>query len=166
MHQIVYPDHARAVDHIVLEEGFLDLLRANVGAVVHDDLLLAALEPEIALLVGPHNVAGVEPAVLNGLGCRVRPVPIADHIGGRLDPEPARLARGKLPAVLVADRGLVAGIQAADRAQLVDARRRIDRREANFAHAPNLINRKTDQLGELLLKLRRHLVTPRYAEPN
>ena len=46
----------------VLEQRLLDLLRADVRAVVDDDLLLAAAEPQVAVFVRRHDVAGIEPA--------------------------------------------------------------------------------------------------------
>ena len=41
----------------MLRKRLLHLLRADVRPVVHDDLLLAAEEPEVAVLVGPGEVA-------------------------------------------------------------------------------------------------------------
>src|SRR5262249_25507755 len=46
--------HAR-----VLGQRVLDLLGADVRAVVHDDLLLASEEPQAAVVVEPHEVARV-----------------------------------------------------------------------------------------------------------
>src|SRR5690242_5483733 len=55
--KIVDPDHTGARDARVREHGVLDLLGANVGAVVHDDLLPAPAEKEVAVLVDSHHIA-------------------------------------------------------------------------------------------------------------
>src|SRR5215471_6998058 len=57
MDKIVDPDHPGARYARVLEQGALDLLRADVRAVVDDDLLLAPAEGEVALVVDAHHVA-------------------------------------------------------------------------------------------------------------
>ena len=43
-------------DRWMLDEGSLDLVWADVGAVVDDHLLHAAEEPEVAVIVGPGEV--------------------------------------------------------------------------------------------------------------
>jgi hypothetical protein len=41
----------------VLDQGALDLEGGDVGAVVDDDLLLAAVEPPVPVLVGAGEIA-------------------------------------------------------------------------------------------------------------
>jgi hypothetical protein len=50
--EIVDADHAGAGDGRMLEQRLFDFLRTDVRSVVDDDLLLAAAEPEVLLLVG------------------------------------------------------------------------------------------------------------------
>ena len=52
----------------MLGQGLLDLHRADVRSVMHDDLLLAPEEPEVAVFVGVHEITGIQPAVTNDLG--------------------------------------------------------------------------------------------------
>ena len=93
-----------SVDRRVLGERALDLERADVRAVVDDDLLLAAEEPEVAVVVGAGEVAGVEPAVAHDLGGRVGVAPVADGLAAGLDPHPADVAGRDLGAVVVEQR--------------------------------------------------------------
>ena len=68
MDHIMDPNDPSAVDRPVLGQRLLDLLQADVGAVVDDDLLLAPREPQVAVFVRHQLVAGIEPARLDGLG--------------------------------------------------------------------------------------------------
>ena len=74
MHGVVDADDAGQRDRGVLEQRALDLERADVGAVVDDDLLLAAEEPQVAVVVGAGQVAGVEPVAVDttSIGRRLR----------------------------------------------------------------------------------------------
>src|SRR5258708_19999115 len=116
MHEIVYADHPGDLHRRVLDQRFLDLLRADVGAVMHDDLLAAAAEPQIAVGVDPHHVAGIEPAILDRRAGRLWIGPIADRIAGRLDPQAAFPAGRDPRAALLADRHLVPPLSTPDRA--------------------------------------------------
>src|SRR3954454_3169546 len=58
---------AGALDARVPDQHLLDLLRADVRTVVDEDLLLAAAEVEVVVLVALHHVAGVEPAIAKDL---------------------------------------------------------------------------------------------------
>src|SRR5262249_34001718 len=62
-----YPPGAR--HPWVLDQGALDILGADVRAVVNNDLLLAAAEGEVAVVVDSHHIARVQPpAAKGGLG--------------------------------------------------------------------------------------------------
>src|SRR4029453_1679126 len=113
------PDDPRAFDRGELEQRLFDLLRADVGAVVHDDLLLAPAEPQVAVFIRPHDVAGIEPARPDGLGGGIGPVPVSDHVAPRADPKAALGAGRQLGAALVPDRTLVTRIERPDRTELV-----------------------------------------------
>ena len=56
-----------------------------------DHLLLPAEEPEIAVLVGPSEIARVEPVVGHDLFGRLRRLPVAGHAAAASDPDPADL---------------------------------------------------------------------------
>jgi hypothetical protein len=127
---------------------------------VDDDLLLAAVEPKVAVLIGTHHVAGVQPAVDHRCRSRPRIVPVADHVAGKFDPEaPGRAARHLAP-VVVAQRGLVAGTEAPDRADLRRCRW-IDGRNADLGHPVTLVDHDAGKRGELLLEGRGNLVATR-----
>jgi hypothetical protein len=78
--------HPCAFDARMLEQHALDLLRIDVGAVVNDDLLPAAAEVEIPVLIGAHDVARIEPAVDERPRRRLLVFPVADAGGIGLDP--------------------------------------------------------------------------------
>jgi hypothetical protein len=69
----------------MLEQCLLDLLRADVQAVMHDDLLPAAAEPQIAVSVRLHQAAGIEPAIAEGGSRRGHILPIADRRTERME---------------------------------------------------------------------------------
>ncbi len=64
---VVHTDHPGALDAGMLEQRPLHHLRGDVGSVVHDDLLAPAAEIEIAVLVGAHHVARIQPSVAKQL---------------------------------------------------------------------------------------------------
>jgi len=101
--KVMDPDHPGARDAGVLKQGALDLLGADVGAVVDDDLLFAPAEEEVALLIGSHHIAGVEPPVAEGPLGRAWVVPVADGGRGSVDPQAAFAAHRQLLAVIVSD---------------------------------------------------------------
>src|SRR5262249_29634802 len=156
--EIMHADDAGAFDGVVLQKSILDLLRTDVRAVVDDDLLLTTAEPEIAVLVYSHHVAGVQPAVADGGGRRLGIVPIAHRVARGLDPDPAFLAGGTLHAGVVTDRHAVAGTEPPDRASLVDARRGIDTGAVALRHAVDLVDGQAGQIGEFSLQLGGDLV--------
>src|SRR5262245_6726506 len=55
--EVVDPYHPGARHHWVLDQGALDILGADVRAVVDNDLLLAAAKGEVALVVDSHHIA-------------------------------------------------------------------------------------------------------------
>ena len=64
-------------DGRVARDDVLDLERVHVLAAGDDHVVEPAVEPEVAVLVEPPDVAGVVPAVANLLLVRIRPVPVA-----------------------------------------------------------------------------------------
>ena len=76
--QIVDADDSGRLDGRVFFQGFLDFLRADVRAIMNDDLFFAAAKPEVAVGIDAHQVARVEPAVDDGLGGGLLVAPIAD----------------------------------------------------------------------------------------
>src|SRR4051794_35034068 len=60
-------EHARSRDRGVLAQRLLDVAREHVEAAAKDQILLAVEDREVALVVEPAHVAGVEPAVADGL---------------------------------------------------------------------------------------------------
>src|SRR3954471_12916130 len=98
----------------MFEEGALDLIGADVGAVVHDHLFLAAEEPAVAVLVGACQVAGAEPALDHHLLGRLGRAPIPVHPARRADPDPAHLPGSDRLAALVTERNAAPADPAAD----------------------------------------------------
>src|SRR4029077_7818341 len=77
MHQVTHADDACDHHGGMLEQSILDFLGRDVRAVMNDELLLAAAEGELALVIGLHEIAGIEPAVTYGLGSGRGILPIA-----------------------------------------------------------------------------------------
>ena len=125
---------------------------------MHDDLLLAAEEPEVAVVVGAREVAGVEPAVAQDLGGRVRVLPVPDGLAPGADPDPADGAVAALAAFFVAHADGEATDGPADRPLLDRTARRVERRQSHFGHAVALVDEQPAQRLELVLELERHLV--------
>src|SRR3712207_5364120 len=71
----------------MLEEDLFDLARVDVVSASHDHVLLAVDDVEVALLVHPGYVPGVEPAVPYGARRLLRHVPVALHDLWSLDYE-------------------------------------------------------------------------------
>jgi hypothetical protein len=72
---IVDADHAGECDAGMLGQG-LDLEWADVRSVMNNDLF-ATEEPQVAVVVGVDEIAGIEPSAVSFGGCdRVLPVPI------------------------------------------------------------------------------------------
>src|SRR5579875_2864906 len=114
-------EHRGLADGRVLVEHLLDLARVDVVAAADDELLLAVDDEEVAVLVDPAHVAGVQPAVDDGLRRGLRPLPVAAHHVVALDHDLADLADGHLGTVVVDDLHLYAGDRGADRAGLARA---------------------------------------------
>src|SRR5579862_5358786 len=96
----------------MLEARRLDLERADAVAGGDDHVVGAALVPEVAVLVLPCGVLGVEPLAAEGLLASPRVVPVAQRIV-RVRPCPqadlAALAVCDGSLVLVEDRDVPAG---------------------------------------------------------
>ena len=84
----------RPRDGRVAREHVLDLERMHVLAAGDDHVVEPAVEPEVAVLVEPADVAGVVPAVADLLRVGVRPVPVAVErlVGGHVAEDLAVLA--------------------------------------------------------------------------
>src|SRR6185295_7373936 len=139
-------------------DGVLHLHRADVRAVVDDDLLVAAVEPEVAVVVGVGEIAGVEPAVTKDLGGGIRTVPVPDRLAAGPDPHPPDGAGCTLGAVVVAHRDPEAADRPPDRSGLDGTTRRVERGDAHLGHAVALVDGEPDEMLELPLELERHLV--------
>src|SRR5262249_27269875 len=66
----------------MLEKRLFHLLWGDVGAASNNELLQAALEPVIAVLVARSQVAGVQPAVVEQAFGGIGIVPVASAVGG------------------------------------------------------------------------------------
>ena len=78
------------------EQALLDLAGTDPVARRLDDVVGAALEPEVAILVAPRQVAGAQPGAAELGGRRVRPAPVFEQEGrvGAPDHDLAHLAVG------------------------------------------------------------------------
>ena len=131
-----------------------------------DHLLLAAEEPEIAVLVGAGEVARVEPVVDHHLRGRLRRLPVADHAaagcGSRSGPPPRpRSARPRSSRSAIA-KPLI-GLP--DRALPDLAGGRVERRQPDLGHPVALDDREAGRRGELGQQLGRDLVGAGPADP-
>ena len=107
--------HHRAVGHArVLEQHVLDLAGRHVLAAAHDDVVGAALEEEVALLVDPARVARREEAI--AAHARALAQILARHLLAAHADLPA-LARPHRLAVRIADLQLDARQRAAHRGE-------------------------------------------------
>src|SRR5262249_42005886 len=104
-----YADYSGVRYRRVLEQRLLNLARIDVVAGDDDHVLLAVHDRDVAILVHRREVAGVEPAVAQGLGGRLRLLPIALHNVLAATDELAYHARRHLAAVCVHDLDLDAG---------------------------------------------------------
>src|SRR6478735_1420484 len=85
-------------------EELLDLARVDVLAAADDHVLDAAGDLDVAVIVHDADVAGVHPAVLDGLGRLVGLLPVAEHHGVALGHElPGLAARQGLAGHRVGD---------------------------------------------------------------
>ena len=71
----------------VLEQRILDVTREDVEAAADDQILLPVDDGEVAVVVEPAHVAGVQPAVADRLGRELGRVPVARHdqVGANAD---------------------------------------------------------------------------------
>ena len=118
-----YPGQANdghVLDGGVGGEKVLDLHGVEVLAAHHDDVFLAVDQPVEAVLVLARHVAGVQPAVDEGLGRGRGVLVVALHEAGALDAELADLAGRDLGAILAHDPAAPAVTGHADRAHVVD----------------------------------------------
>ena len=92
--------YRRLTDIRVAVDGRLDLQAADVLASANNDFLDAIDNIKKAVLVQVAHVAGVEPAFDESLGGGLGLIPVAHHVGWRLDTYLAPLARGQWLAVL------------------------------------------------------------------
>ena len=76
----------------MVHQRLVDLARRNLFAAAIDDLLEAAGEPEIAVLVEDALVAGAEPAVAESFGVGLGVVLVASRDVGAADDDLADLA--------------------------------------------------------------------------
>jgi hypothetical protein len=95
-------DHRHLEDAGMTADDLLDLARVDVGAPADDHVLLAIGDEQIAILVEVADVAGVQPAAAQGLGRRLRLVPVALHHDVAAYHDLAELA-GRARLVLVVD---------------------------------------------------------------
>src|SRR5262249_60392533 len=112
---VVTADRAGQRPSWMLDQRALPLVRADVGAVMDDPLLLPAEEPEVAVLVGAREVARVEPAIDHDLPGRVRRLPVAEHAAGGADPDPTHLPSADRLAVFASQCDGAAADRHADR---------------------------------------------------
>src|SRR5579872_7486103 len=98
-----HADHGGLGDRGMLVEHLLDLARVDVVAAADDQVLLAVHDVEVAVLVDPGQVAGVEPAVADRLGGGLGPLPVALHDVRPADDDLAHLALGLLAVLVVHD---------------------------------------------------------------
>ena len=107
-------DDGDLADAGMAREDVLDLERVDVLAARDDHVVESAVEPEVAVLVEPPDVAGVVPAVADRLVVGVRTVPVAGE----------RLVRGHV---------------AEDLAVLAQPEPRVQRRAAGAARLRGLV---------------------------
>src|SRR4030042_934454 len=85
----------------VPQKNLLNFHRRDVLSASDNDILLAAGDVEVAVLVHISQVAGIKPTGFDGLGCFLRQVPVAFHQCRSLDHYFALLPWWKLLALLV-----------------------------------------------------------------
>src|SRR5689334_3375653 len=88
-----HADDGNFRDRLIAEKDVLHLARVDVVAAGDDHVLRAVHQREVAVLVEAAEVAGVEPAVAQGLGRRLGHVEVAGHDGRTVDQHLADLAR-------------------------------------------------------------------------
>ena len=119
---VVLADDGRLGHGGVFDEGALDLEGADAVGRRGDDVVVAALEPEVAVGVAPRLVTGGVPAVAEALRGRLGVAVVAvKEADGTLrlvaDGDVADAVVGRPAAVLVEDLDVVAGYRLAHRAR-------------------------------------------------
>ena len=87
---------------------------------MNHDLFLATEEPQVTVVVGVDEIAGIEPVSAHDFGGCDRVLPVPDHFALRLDPNAADRPRRHLFPRLVANRDAVPRDGAADGAAFDD----------------------------------------------
>jgi hypothetical protein len=101
-------DHCRLDDVRMLVEDFLDLARIHVVPAPDQEILLAAGDAQVPVLVECAQVSGSQPAVRQRLGRRVGPVPVSLHHHRPALVDLAHLADADRSAVVAAHLDLAA----------------------------------------------------------
>src|SRR4029077_11984989 len=96
-------DHGGLGDGGVVVQRLLDLPRVDVVAAADDQVLLPVHDVEVAVLVHPGQVTGVEPAVADRLGGRLGAMPVTLHHVRPADDDLAHLTQRDLVVVVVHD---------------------------------------------------------------
>src|SRR5690606_19982580 len=107
--RIGHADHRAFGYGVVLQQRVFDFPRINVFAAGNDHVFLAVDQMQHAVLVEHAHVAGVDPAVANGVGGGDVIVPVAAEHRGAARDDFARHARRTVVAVGVDDARLHAG---------------------------------------------------------
>src|SRR5262245_26042435 len=84
-------------------EDILDLSAVDVLATGDDHVLLTVDDVEESLIIGPDQIAGMEPAAGEGRGSRLGVLPVARHQGWAAVDDLADLARLHVVHVVVDD---------------------------------------------------------------
>ena len=154
-------DHRDHRDIGMGREHILHLTRKDVEAAGDDHVLLAVEDEHVAALVLARDVAGVQPAVLQGLGRHVRPLPVFLHHMRRAHADFARLAGGDLPILVVEDADLAGRDRHAAGFEQLRPRRVVialgqDRDRIAFGLSVQLRENRADALDALDQPRRRH----------
>src|SRR5579872_7283251 len=150
----------------VIAQNALDLEGRHVLAAPADAVLLAAAIEEVAVLVVPADVAGLEPLALEERsgGRRIAPVALGDD--ARLlaaDPKLAAFAGSKKPTLLVGHAHLEIGETWSDRSQL--SREVLGGEARTLGHAVALADRNPEALLEGAPDGDRAAAAPGHANP-
>ena len=113
-------DDRHIVDLVIAHQEVLDLDRIEVLTAGDDNVLLTVDQEDEAVLIQSGHIAGMEPAVDDGLGGRFRVLIILQHDAGSLDTEFTDFTIRDRYILLIHDLGLPAISGNADGADLVD----------------------------------------------
>ena len=110
-HRIGHADHRRQYDGRMPDQCVLDLGRTDAITAAGDDIVGAALKPEIAVVIAHSEIAGDQPAIGVFVAGRLRVAPVFKH-HHRIGTADRNMAGGSgrlLVAVIVDDGGDMAG---------------------------------------------------------